>query len=267
MVRSLVLRGVGVGALAGVLAFVFARIFADPVIQAAIAYETGREEAQAALTAEPQLNDAADLVSRAVQANLGLGFGMVTFGAAIGLLFAVAFCMAYGRTGEIRPRQLSLLVAFGGFLTLFLVPFLKYPTNPPAASDPDTILDRAEFHLLMIIGSVALAIAAVWLGKRLQARFGNWNATLLAGAAFVVGVGVLMGLLPAFVETPQPLLDGAGRMVFPGFDATLLYTFRLFSAGAQLLLWGTLGLGFAPLAERVLQAHGLPSQKDVAALA
>ena len=36
MVRALVLRAAGVGALAGVVAFVFARIFAEPLIQAAI---------------------------------------------------------------------------------------------------------------------------------------------------------------------------------------------------------------------------------------
>jgi len=47
MVRALVLRGAGVGALAGLLAFVFARIFAEPVIQAAIDYEGGRGEAEA----------------------------------------------------------------------------------------------------------------------------------------------------------------------------------------------------------------------------
>jgi len=51
MVRALVLRAAGVGALAGVVAFVFARIFAEPLIQAAIDYEAGRAEAEAALAA------------------------------------------------------------------------------------------------------------------------------------------------------------------------------------------------------------------------
>ncbi|WP_235486154.1 CbtA family protein, partial [Frankia sp. AvcI1] len=35
-------RGLGVGLLGGLLAFVFARIFAEPLIQDAIDYEDGR---------------------------------------------------------------------------------------------------------------------------------------------------------------------------------------------------------------------------------
>ena len=127
MVRALVLRGAAIGALAGLVAFVFARIFATPVIQAAIDYESGRDEAKAALAAAAgQIQGAEwpELFSRAVQGNLGSGMGMVGFGIAIGLLFAVAYCMAYGRTGKVRPRQLSLLVALLGFLAMFAIPFV-----------------------------------------------------------------------------------------------------------------------------------------------
>jgi hypothetical protein len=281
MVRALVLRGAGVGALAGLLAFVFARIFAEPVIQAATDYESGRDEAKAALAAaagQPPENADPDIFSRAVQANLGIGVGMIAFGLAIGLFFAVAYCMAYGRTGDVRPRRLSLLVALFGFLTLFLVPFVKYPANPPAIGNPDTIGDRGGLWLLMVVASVIFAIVAVWAGQKLQPRFGTWNATLLAGAGFVVVMGILMAVLPSLgqlsanvevsgsllTETPQPLKDAAGAIVYPGFDADLLYRFRLYSVGAQIILWGVLGLGFAPLAEKVFQKYGQTSQKEMA---
>ena len=282
MVKALVLRGAGVGALAGLLAFVFARIFAEPVISAAIDYESGRDDAKAALAIaagqQPEAPDP-DIFSRTVQANVGIGVGIVFFGVAVGLFFAVAYCMAYGRTGAVRPRQLSLLVALGGFLTIYLVPFVKYPANPPSIGNPDTIGDRGALWLLMVVASVVVAIGAVWLGQRLQARFGTWNATLLAGAAFVVVMGVLMAVLPSLgqlsaneavsgsllTETPQPLRNAAGAIVYPGFDADLLYRFRLYSVAAQVILWGALGLGFAPLADRVFQAHGRPSQREMAA--
>jgi hypothetical protein len=251
------------------------------VIQAAIDYESGRDEAKAALAAaagQPPENADPDIFSRAVQANLGIGIGMIAFGLAIGLFFAVAYCMAYGRTGDVRPRQLSLLVALFGFLTLFLVPFVKYPANPPAIGNPDTIGDRGGLWLLMVVASVIFAIVAVWAGQKLQPRFGTWNATLLAGAGFVVVMGVLMAVLPALgqlsanvevsgsllTETPQPLKDAAGAILYPGFDADLLYRFRLYSVGAQIILWGVLGLGFAPLAEKVFQKYGQTSQKDMA---
>jgi hypothetical protein len=281
MVRPLVLRGAGVGVIAGLLAFIFARIFAEPVIQAAIDYESGRDDAKAALAvAAGQTPEEAgpDIFSRAIQANIGIGVGIVAFGLAIGLFFAVAYCMAYGRTGNIRPRQLSLLVALFGFLTLFAVPFIKYPANPPSIGNPDTIGDRGGLWLLMVVASVIFAIVAVWTGQRLQPRFGTWNATLIAGAGFIVVMGILMAILPSLgqlsanvevsgsllTEIPQPLKNAAGVIVYPGFDADLLYRFRLYSVGAQIILWGVIGLGFAPLAERVFQTHGQPTQKEMA---
>ena len=53
-------------------------------------------------------------------------------------------------------------------------------------------------------------------------------------------------------ETPQPLKDAAGNIVFPGFPADDLYYFRLYSIGAQIILWATIALGFAPFARRLL---------------
>jgi predicted cobalt transporter CbtA len=281
MVRALVLRAAGIGALAGLVAFVFARIFAEPLIQAAIDYEGGRAEAEAALAAaagQPPSVEEPELFSRAIQGNLGMGLGMIVFGVAIGLFFAVAFCMAYGRTGNVRPRQLSLLVGLFGFLAVFAIPFVKYPANPPAVGNPDTIRDRGALWVLVVVVSVVVLVLAVVLGQRLQARLGTWNATLVAGAAALVVVGIVMALLPALgelspnvaesgsrlTETPQPLTDPSGKIVFPGFDPDLLYWFRLYSVGAQLLLWGVLALGFAPLADRVLRRHGNPSQRDLA---
>lgn len=59
-------------------------------------------------------------------------------------------------------------------------------------------------------------------------------------------------------ETPQPLTDSAGTIVFPGFPADLLFEFRLYSVGAQLILWTTIGLLFAPAAEKILSSAGSP---------
>jgi hypothetical protein len=54
-------------------------------------------------------------------------------------------------------------------------------------------------------------------------------------------------------ETPLPLTDGDGKIVFPGFPADVLAEFRVYSVAGQLLVWSTIGIVFAPLAERVLQ--------------
>jgi hypothetical protein len=282
MARALILRALGAGALGGLVAFIFARIFAEPLIQAAIDYESARDEAKDALAvAAGQTPEAAgpDIFSRAIQGNLGIGVGMIFFGVAIGCLFGVAYCLAYGRLGALTPRQLSLRVALFGFLTMYLVPFLKYPANPPSVGNPDTIGPRSGLYLIMVVASVVFAVGAVWLGRRLLPRLGSLNATVVAGLAFVVLIGIVMALLPqlgslaanagqtgaSLTETPQPLLDPAGHIVFPGFDPDLMFRFRLYSVGAQVLLWGVMGVVFGVLAERVVGRTTPEQQAEFAA--
>lgn len=275
MEKRLILRGVIAGAVAGLLAFVFARIFAEPQINTAITYESGRDAVQAALDKAAGLPAEAagpDIFGRTIQANVGIGVGMVFFGMAMGALFAVAYAICLGRVGNLRPRTLALLVAGGGFLGMYLVPFVKYPANPPSIGHPDTIRDRGNLYLVMVACSLVFLVAAVWLGKRLRARFGNWNATLLAGAAYLVVIGTVMALLPSLgelsdnvarfghhaTETPLPLTDAKGAIVYPGFPADTLFSFRFYSVAAQLLLWAGLGLAFGPMAERLLNPSPRP---------
>jgi hypothetical protein len=271
MEKRIIIRGVLVGALGGLLAFLFARIFAEPVIARAIDYESGREAAKDALNGAagmPMEMGGPDLFSRTVQANVGIGFGMLLFGVAMGAIFAVVYCVAIGRVGKISPRNLALLVAGGLFLGLYLVPFLKYPANPPSIGHPETIKERGGLYLLTVTLSLLFLVGAVWLGQRLAARFGNWTATLLAAGAFIVAMAIVMLILPSLghlsantseygsfaTETPQPLRDKAGTIVYPGFPADDLYLFRLYSVIAQAILWATIGLCFAPMANRLLGA-------------
>src|SRR6266550_420444 len=78
--KRLVLRGMLAGGIAGLLAFVFSRIFAEPKIQAAIDYESAREAAQDALDKAHGIAvspPGPDIFSRTVQANVGLGVGII----------------------------------------------------------------------------------------------------------------------------------------------------------------------------------------------
>jgi predicted cobalt transporter CbtA len=69
----------------------------------------------------------------------------------------------------------------------------------------------------------------------------------------VVTAAVVMVLLPTVDETPEPLRDASGAIIYPGFPADVLYEFRLLSLGTQLLLWVTIGVVFATLAGRLLE--------------
>jgi hypothetical protein len=118
----------------------------------------------------------------------------------------------------------------------------------------------------MVVCSLAFLGGAVWLARRLKPRFGNWNATLLAGAGFIVLIGIVMAILPQLghlatnvkeygvqpTETPLPVRNAQGTIVYPGFPADTLFLFRFYSVTAQLVLWTTIALVFAPMAERLL---------------
>ena len=268
------LRAAGVGAAGGLVAFVFARIFAEPLIQQGIDYEGGRGEAEAALAAAaggaPRARGP-EIFSRAVQSGVGIGLGHGRCsGWRVGCFFGVAYCLALGRVGRVSARSLSLLVAGAGFLTLYLVPFLKYPANPPAVGNGATIAQRAGLYGVMVVACVVFAAAALWLGRRLRRpvrdleRDAARRARLRRGdrgrdgAAAVAGVaGGDAGDTGALLtETPQPLRDPAGAIVYPGFDADVLYWFRLYSVLAQAMLWGVIGVAFGPLAERLVGRSG-----------
>jgi predicted cobalt transporter CbtA len=272
MEKRLIGRGVLAGGLGGLIAFIFARIFAEPVIQRAIDYESARDDTMDALKKAAGLTpDPAgpDVFSRHVQRNIGIGVGMIAFGIAMGAIVAVVFALCLGRTGRIRPRPLALLVAAAGYVTVYLVPFAKYPANPPAIGHEETIRSRGSFFLTMMLTSVVCAVIAVWLGQRLARRLGTWNATLVAGVGYLAVMGIMMALLPDLgrlpanlaeygshaTETPLPLTDSHGALVFGGFPADVLAQFRVYSMFAQLLMWGVIGIVFAPLAERVLESR------------
>ena len=245
MEKRLIARGLLAGAVGAVLAFVFARLFAEPVIGRAIEFEDGRTEVA---HAQGVHEHGAELFSRGVQGNAGLGFGVLVFGVAIGALFAVAFCVAFARAKSAEPRALSLRLAAVAFTAVYLVPFLKYPPNPPAVGQADTIGSRTLWYLVMVLISVVAAIGAVWLARRLSDRLGAFNAGLAAAGGYVVAVAVVMLALPTVDEIPGPMRNAAGVIVYPGFPADVLYEFRLVSLVTQLVLWashraGVLGAG------------------------
>ena len=250
--QRLVLRGFAAGALAGLLAFAFGRVMAEPLIQRAIDYADGRSAAENALRRAAGLAATApdpELFSRAFQRNVGLGVAMLLSGAAIGGLFAVAYVLVTRimRPG-VRPRTIALSIAGAGFAGVFLLPFLKYPASPPGVGHPDTIHARGLLYLAMLAISVASVVATVVAAR----RCGSWNGGLLAALGLAIWLAIVMTLMPGHAETPEPLRNSSGTLVYPGFPADVLYQFRLYAVIAQVILWGTLGLVFGALVERLV---------------
>jgi predicted cobalt transporter CbtA len=234
MTRSLLIRGMVVGILAGLLVFFSARWLGEPQVDRAIAFETAADQAKGEAP-DPEV------FSRHIQKTVGLLTGTVIFGAALGGIFGIVFALAYGRVGPSRPRALAAFLASIGFVAIAFVPSLKYPANPPSIGNPETIGIRTGAFFLMILISIMAMVLSVKLSRYTMRRFGGWNGGLLAAASFVLVVSVLAYFLPAINEVPS------------GFPADLLWRFRLVAWVLQVVLWASIGLLFGWLTERDAQ--------------
>jgi predicted cobalt transporter CbtA len=224
VLRKLLICGLVAGLVGGLLAFGFMSLAGEPAVDEAIAYEEAN--------APPGPEEEPGPVSRDTQRGFGLLTASTVYGLALGGIFALVFAYVYGRVGRAGPGRTALWLAGAAFLVVYLVPFVKYPPNPPAVGDADTIGDRTALYVVMIWISVFAAIAAV----RLRRSIG----TFLAVLAYVAVVAVAGLALPTYHDIPAD------------FPATTLYEFRLASVGTQLIMWASIGLVFAAAAQRVM---------------
>lgn len=260
MAHRLIGAGILAGALGGFFAFSFGRYFAQPFIEKAVEYESAREHAQDRLDGAGLIAHAHDeIFSRAVQADVGFAVALILAGSALGALYSLVYILAISRVSPRRPRQLAVVLSGLGFAAVYFVPFVKYPANPPGVGSAETIQQRTALYLLMLLASIAFMVLAVAAGRLLGRRFGTWTATVAACVFYLSVIGAVMAILPPVgdldTEIPLPLKNSAGTIVFPGFPADTLWGFRFYSVLAQALLWATIGLVFAPIADRVLNGR------------
>jgi predicted cobalt transporter CbtA len=229
MTRTYLVRGMLVGLLASIAAFGFAKAVGEPQIAKAEQFE--EQHAAAHEHDDPT-------VSRGVQDTAGLGTGLLVAGAALGGLFGLAFAFAHRRLTRRPARVTAALLAGGAFVAVYLVPWLKYPPNPPAVGNPDTIGRRTALYFLLLAMSLLATALAYVVRDRLRPRLGTWNAGLVGLGCFVVVVAVVFVAMPGVNEVPAT------------FPTIVLWRFRLASLGTSLLLWTGIGVGFGALTER-----------------
>ncbi|MGH9011870.1 MAG: CbtA family protein [Acidimicrobiia bacterium] len=221
------------GILAGLVASVLLSFTAEPVIDQAIALEESHHAAGEApnAAAEPEV------VSRSQQKGFGRFAAYGLGGGAYGVIFGLAFLSLRPRRGGDAWRRALLAGALvaGAFTVM---PFIKYPPNPPAVGDPATISERQWKYLALIFLSLVVLSAAARLSGRLRERQWLDDERLIAvGLAIVVPLGLILALLPPFsdpIEVP----------------ANLVWRFRIASLGGNLLLWAVLAVTFGAAAVR-----------------
>jgi hypothetical protein len=256
--RTFLINGLIAGLLAGFAAFLVAHQIGEPPVDAAIALEEANAAAEPAHThdAAPAAHtheEGGTVVSRHNQSTWGLLTGTLSIGTALGGLVALAGAGAVGRIGRLRPTQSTALIALLGFLSVALVPFLKYPASPPATGNPDTIGDRTGYYFAFLAISLLAAIAVTVLAGRLLPGLGGYRSVVIAVVAYLVVVVVAADLMPSVKEL------GA-------FPAQTLWEFRRASVLTIATMWGTLGVVLVGLVGRAQEKSAVDhARRELAA--
>jgi predicted cobalt transporter CbtA len=207
-------HGAVAGMAGGAALALFLQMAGEPSIRRAIALESARSAG-----ARPE-----ELFGRGAQ-ELGGVVGAVLYGLCLGMVTAVVLASVRHRMATREEWRAAMLVGAVGFLTVGLVPFLKYPANPPGVGGAETVGRRTALFLAMVCWSVL----ASWCSWRLwcHLRERGWPehrrlAAVAAGHAALVTAAFL--LLPT---TGDPAT----------VPATLLWRFRLASLVALGAFW------------------------------
>ena len=228
MVSAYLRRGLAAGLLAGLLAGLFAFFVGEPLLDRAIAIE----EASAGAHHHDE-----EVFSRSTQ-KAGLFFATGLFGATVGGIFGLVFAFFRGRLAANSDFKRSVYLTAAVFAGTILIPFLKYPANPPTVGDPETIGARTAAYFTLVALSLLLVLAA-WLAARALRERGVEapRRRVVVGAGMALAVAALFFALPA--------APSAGD-----FPAGVLWGFRLSSFGTQVVFWAGLGVLFGLLCER-----------------
>jgi predicted cobalt transporter CbtA len=216
-------RGVLAGAAAGAALAVFLRLVGEPTMARAIALEAQRSPTQAE----------EELFSRGAQ-QVGGMVGAMAYGVCLGVIAAVVLAGSRHRSASRSEWRRAMALGGVGFVTVVLLPFLKYPANPPGVGDPATVGRRTALFLAVLAWSVLVS----WGSWRLWVRLRDQGWPEHRGWAAVAGLyatasALALALMPSFpdaVDAPEGLL----------------WRFRVASLAGSAVFWAVLGwvLGF-----------------------
>lgn len=218
-------RGVVAGAVGGLLAGAFGFLLAQPLMDHAVDLEAARQAAAGEHTVET--------FTRSTQ-HIGFLAATLLVGLALGVLYAVVHHLR--RVEGEDPWGAALRLGAGGFFALSLVPFLRYPPNPPGVGEGATIDGRSHLWEVTLVVGLVGAVAAGLLARQLAAR--RPSTRHLAVTLVLIATVAVTFVLP----------DSTDPITAP---VTLVWDFRLLSLATLLLLWGGLSATFGLLTERV----------------
>jgi len=229
--KALTLVGITLssGVIAGIILAFLNLGIVEPTIDKAIALEVQKQ-----VSSGENVN-MSELIDYRYWQKAGAFAGGAIYGAGLASLFGVVFVFARSKLPGKNNKQKAILLAGIMWLVLFLMVALKYPANPPAVGDPETIYYRETLYVgyILISGLAALGMAVIWIRTRMNSKK---IIIPLMYAAIMVMAYVVMPSNPDKIEISMDLIQ----------------TFRILTAITIGVFWGTLGIIFGSLWDKFL---------------
>jgi predicted cobalt transporter CbtA len=216
------------GAIAGTILGIINQALVEPYIERAIDIET-----------QNAIKEGKDIDSTELQNyRMWQKGGEVAAGTILGISLAALFgiVFAYSRSSLLsssnsNTKKALVLTAIMWFV-LFMFPAIKYPANPPAVGDPETIYYRESLYItfLLISGFSALVLGYAYK-KKLQNNLSTKTAIVvpvIIYAAIMTTAYFGLPSNPDKITVPMDLVQG----------------FRIASAFTMSIFWGLLGITF-----------------------
>ena len=165
----------------------------------------------------------------------------VILGTSIGALFGIIFALSRTSLPGNTDVKKSLVLAGIMWVTIYLIPFLKYPANPPTVGETETVVLRGILYLSLIAISGFSAVGFYKLSKIFK---GNKKIISLIGySVFMTLVIFAMPENPDAVTAPMDLVNG----------------FRLMSVLAVSTFWLSIGILLGLLWKKFRPNREVPS--------
>jgi predicted cobalt transporter CbtA len=221
------------GAIAGTILGVLNQALVEPYIDRAISIETQNDIKEGEVVYPVELQNYR-LWQKAGEIAAGAILG-TSLGALFGIVFVYSRSLLLHSDSNVKK---ALILAGIMWFVLFLIPALKYPANPPAVGDPDTIYYRESLYigLLAISGFSALGLALLY--RMLGNRTNNKNRIIIVPviyAAIMVGAFLVLPPNPDKITVPVDLVQG----------------FRIASAFTMTIFWVLLGITLGAFWDRL----------------
>jgi predicted cobalt transporter CbtA len=217
------------GAIAGTILGVMNQVVVEPFIEHAIELEK-QNTAQSGQIINPAEFAAYRLWQRGGEIVAGTVLGL-----SIGSLFGIVFAYSRSSVPGSNNKKKGLIVAGIMWFALFLMPALKYPANPPAVGDPETIYYRQFLYITFLAISGFSALGLAFLYRKMGYLHTKKAIIPSAYAAIMAGAYLAMPANPDPLNAPMDLVIG----------------FRITSTITISLFWGLLGVIFGALWDKL----------------